>query len=150
MSQNTTTTRPLSPGDEIHVVAEHGVLLFGGAYKRGDTLTVSQKQIDSQRDREGRSWADDLSDAGQLARWNEIRLGFGPWPENTARWVHGSPQWAEEREAARKRAWAVIDPAERAEARERVEEEFGKAPSTSRTLNSASSAPQRPSGNVNR
>ncbi|GAA3743918.1 hypothetical protein GCM10022239_19180 [Leifsonia bigeumensis] len=150
MSTDTkTTARALAAGDEIHVLAG-GLLIFGLALKRGDTLTVTQRQIDGQTDTVGNNWTRDLSDEAQLERWREIRLGFGPFPDDLRRWLYGSPQWAVEREAARQRAWAIIDPVERAAAREAVEIEYGPGLPTSRTLNAAPAAQQRPSGNRGR
>lgn len=146
---STKTAKPLKAGDQIHVLAG-GVLFFGEALRRGDSITVTQRQIDEQRDTVGNSWADDLSEAAQLNRWGEVRLGFGPWPADLHTWLHGSPEWQEERESARQRAWRIESPTERAAARAKVEEEFGAAPSTSKTINKAPTTSDHPSGNASR
>lgn len=78
----------------------------------------------------GRSWLDTVDDPGS-------RVQRGQWPASEPRWTFGDPQWAEEREEARKRAWSLQDPEERAAARAAVEAEYGPAPSTSKALNSA-------------
>jgi hypothetical protein len=126
----------------LHVLSG-GLLLFGEARKRGDVLTVTQRDIDAQRDREGRSWCDDLSEAAQLDRWGSIRLGLGPWPEDLAVWTEvGDPVWVEHRERARREAYSQPTAEARDAAVREVRRIYGEAPSTSRTLNAATSSPE--------
>jgi len=150
MNLKSPTAHPLKAGETIHVLAG-GLLIFGWAYKRGDEITVTQKQLDGTRDRNDNSWADDISETAQLDRWNEQRIGIGAWPEGLGKWTYGAPDWQEQREAARKRAWAILHPEERAAALHAVEQEFGKAPVTSVTLNAAPArALINPTGNASR
>lgn len=130
----TTKTRPLKAGDRIHILAARGVLLFGLALRRGDELEVTQAQLDSSRDRLDRSWCDDVSENAQRDRWGEVRIGLGPWPEDTPKLVPGSVEHAEAREAARRAAWAITNPEERAAALQRVSEDYGPLGATSRTV----------------
>lgn len=48
---------------------------------RGDELEVTPAYVEATRDRWGESWAEDLSDEAQLARWHELRFGQGPRPQ---------------------------------------------------------------------
>ena len=126
---------PAKPGDTIHVLCG-GILAFGLALRRGHSLTLTGEQVASTIDLNGNSWLDDVSDAGQLARWGDIRFGFGPFPADLLPWVPGSRDHTEARERARKAAHRLDDPQARAEALAEVARKFGAAP-TSRTTNEA-------------
>lgn len=130
----TAKPRRLQPGEHFHVLSPRGALIAGAAYRRGDTLTLTAEQIESQRDRLGNSWADDVSEAGQLARWGEVRIGLGPWPEDTPKLLPGSVEHSEAREAARRAAHALQNPDTRLAALRAVEADFGPSPATSRTV----------------
>ena len=67
----------------------------------------------------------------QIEKWGEVRIGVGPFPEGTSRYIRGDADWAEAREFARRAAWAETDPERQAAARAAVEAEFGPAPTTS-------------------
>lgn len=135
MTKTTSDPIPVSVGDVLHVLCG-GLLAFGLALKRGDVITVTGEMVQSTIDRNGDSWCSDLSEAGQLARWGDVRFGLGAWPQDLMPWLPGSPEAFEAREEARKRAHRLEDPHERAEALAEVQRVFGSAP-TSRTLNSA-------------
>lgn len=123
----------LQTGDVVHFTT---ALPFGGDIRpRGTSITLTPQLIEGTIDRLGNSWLDEVDEPGS-------RIGRGPWPTDEPRWVYGSPDWSEEREAARRRAWAVIDPEERAAARAEVERVYGPAEATSRTLSAPKSSPQ--------
>jgi hypothetical protein len=127
--------RPAQVGDTIHVLCG-GVLVLGLALRRGHSLVLTEEDIAGTRDRLGDSWCDDLSDAGQLARWGDIRFGFGPFPADLLPYVPGSRDHTEARERARKSAHRLADPQAKAEALAEVTRRFGDAP-TSTTINAA-------------
>jgi hypothetical protein len=116
-------------GDVIHVKVS-GFTGFGSTWTRGAEIKLSALDIGSSINREGSSWID------RELRHPDGRLGSGPWPEGLAKLVHGSPEWAEQREAARREAHAR-PASERLDALQRVREEFGESTPTNRTLNRA-------------
>lgn len=137
MSADTITATPerkLQAGDEIHFL--RAVLAWGEAFHRGASLVLTSDHIARTIDREGRSWLDAVDTDG-------ARIGRGPWPAGEPTWVHGDPDWAEQREAARRRAWSIIDPTDRAAARQAVEAEYGPSAPTSRTLGAPTSSPDQ-------
>ena len=71
----TTDNEPIKAeaGMVLHVLAG-GVLCFGGAFRRGDVIRLSEEDVEGTRDRNGDSWLDDLSETAQLARWGEVRI----------------------------------------------------------------------------
>ena len=129
-------------GDIIHAVATGMHLprttsLWGGApavlLVRGQSITVTEDMIEASRDRHGNvTWPAMVHDeAAQLRRWGKIHIAPGEPPANMRPWIHGDPEWSEQREIARKAAWAETDPQRRAAALQRVTEVYGKAPTTS-------------------
>lgn len=97
--------------------------------QRGQTVTITADML------EASPWiARYLGDEpGQVERWGEVRIAPGPFPDDAMPWAYGSPAWQEQREDARRRAWAIADPEERAAARAEVERRFGPAPQTSKS-----------------
>lgn len=130
----TTKSNGAKAGAKIHFL--DATTTFGFVFNRGDEIVLTADNIEMATDKNGVSWLDDLSEDAQVARWGRVRIGLGPWPESAAKWFYGDPEWAELREQARKRAWRAF-PEDRAAALAAVEEEFGPAPSTSKTLNRA-------------
>lgn len=114
-----------------------GLIIFGNVHKRGDQIELTAERIEGNRDRLGRSWLDDLSEEGQLARWGEVRVGVGPWPEDLPAWSYGDPLWQMAREQACRAAWRHEDAATRRQALAEVEQIYGPARPTSRTVNSS-------------
>jgi hypothetical protein len=139
----TTTDNPIpvGPGDVLHCLGS--VLVFGNAWKRGDTFTLSREMVQATVDLNGDTWLDDLSESAQVRRWGEPRIGVGPWPEDLLHpWVPGSRDEAEARELARKRAHRLDDPEAKRQALAEVQRVFGAAP-TSQTLNKAANPSAR-------
>lgn len=137
MSADTITTTPegkLHEGDAIHFL--RAVTGWGDIRQRGYERRLSAADIAATINREGASWLDEIDTDG-------ARIGRGSWPAGEPTWTYGSPDWQEQREAARKRAWAVMDPDERAAARKAVELEYGPAAPTSNTLSAPTSSPEQ-------
>jgi hypothetical protein len=145
MTMTTDQARPVSVGDTLHVLAG-GVLVFGNAWKRGDAFTLTPRMVESTLDINGDSWLDDLSEAGQLSRWGSVKFGLGPFPADLHPWIPGSRDEAEAMELARKAAWRLDDPRERAEALAELDRVFGHPETSttiSRTVPSGSTPPAR-------
>lgn len=108
---------------------------FGGhseVGRRGQVIDLTPQDVEASRDRAGNSlWS--LSPQEQRDRWGEQRFGIGPWPDGEDVFVRGSVEWAEAREAARREAWQAPASQRRAALAD-VEEKFGPAPVTSKTL----------------
>lgn len=87
-------------------------------------------------DRSGRCKLLDLIDDedAQVRAWGRVVIRRGSWPEGVSRLERGSHEWDQAREAARRQAHLIEDEAERQSGLRRVTEEFGSAPSTSKTL----------------
>lgn len=129
-------------GDVVHATATGMQLprttsLWGGPpallLTRGDRIIITEELIEASRDRNGNvTWPTMVHDeAAQLRRWGKIHLAPGEPPEGMQPWERGSADWAEQREIARKAAWAEVDPQRRAAALQRVTEVYGAAPTTS-------------------
>ena len=148
------TTRIAAPGERVTVLLDGlsiatGAGALGGAgmtLTRGQTFVVTDALIEASRDRNGDlGWPKLVHDeAAQLAFWGRRMLAPAPPPGFLARAAedvvedltvpeYGTPDWAEARETARKAAWNVEAPRERALARAAVERRFGAAPLTSST-----------------
>lgn len=132
----TTDTIKAGPGDLLHVLVS-GTTAFGWVWSRGDSILLNPEQVELTRDRDGRSWLDDLSEDAQIRRWGRPRFGIGPWPAELHRWTPGSPEAEVAREDARRLAWSHDDPRVREQALAEVDQIFGPAPTTSRTTNAA-------------
>lgn len=142
----TESTRIVQPGEQVHAIASGltiptGTGLMGASIvlRRGQTLTVSSAFIEASRNRHGDlGWPAIVDDDDeQVRRWGRVHLRRGPAPDDMLPWEPGTPEHAEAREAARRRAWAVLDPAERREALADVERVYGPPAVTSTTLNRA-------------
>lgn len=151
-----TTTNPLArPAESFHWLVS-GIIwhakaanLFAGTSaisERGQTVTITAEMLDAS------PWIARYlgNDEAQIARWGEVRIAPGAFPSDVLRWTPGSVEHAEAREGARRRAWAILDPAERAAAREAVERDYGPAAPTSRTLSAPTSSPEQRAANEQR
>lgn len=138
------TSRIAAPGERVTALLDGlsiatGAGALGGAgmtLARGQTLVVTDALIEASRDRNGAiGWPALVHDeAAQLALWGRRMLApADDVVEDLTVPEYGTPDWAEAREAARKAAWNVEDPRERALARAAVERKFGAAPLTSST-----------------
>lgn len=134
MSTTNTPGGKLREGDWVHFTRT--ISAWGDLWLRGSSVQLSADHIARTIDTTGRSWLDEIDTEG-------ARIGRGEWPAGEPTWVFGDPDWAEQREAARRRAWAILDPAERAAAREAVEREYGPAPSTSNTIANLTTSPEQ-------
>ena len=139
---DTASARTVKVGDVVHAVATGLTIvrttsLWGGdpalSLTKGDQFVVTQQMLDADLDRHGRpGWSGIVHDENaQFAKWGRVYVAPGPAPEGMPSWEHGSPDWAEARETARKAAHAETDPQRRAQALRRVQEVFGAAPTTS-------------------
>lgn len=131
---------PVKPGDQIHAkltgvtfATGRGFLSASHVTKAGQTYTVTSALIEASYSASGRSWLSHLvSEDQQLAAWGEVRFGLGPAPEGIRTWNRrGDSDWVEQREQARKDAWAMPTAEARAEALAAVAEKFGPPPTTS-------------------
>lgn len=134
MTDTTTEARPLQPGEVLHVLSERGALIAGEAYRRGDTFALTAQQIENTRGRDGGSWTDDISPAGQVGRWGSVRFGIGPWPEGEPKVLPGSVLHEIERQRAREAAYALPTEQLRADALRAVAASYGRATVTSTTV----------------
>lgn len=129
------------PDDLIHFLEPVSVLTsmssfgVGRTFAYGDELTLTDEIKQANRDRTGRSMFDFIDQgADEYVRGGRAICRRGAWPEGVSRLQPGSYAFEQARSQALAEALAIADPAERGAARQRVEEEFGLAPTTSRTL----------------
>ncbi|MBT2485636.1 MULTISPECIES: hypothetical protein [unclassified Microbacterium] len=136
---------PVRPADTFHALKTGVTISVGNGFmstahitKAGENIIVTQNMIDASRDTFGNSWMSLLGDdAAQIERWGEVRFRLGRAPEGTPTWgAVGDSDWREQREDARKAAWAEADPERRAAALQTVHERFGPAPLTSTIISS--------------
>lgn len=121
----TTPGGKLAEGDIIHFRTD--VVAWGDVRKRGASVTLTAEMIARTLRRDGSSWLDEVDDP-------EGRIGRGEWPAGLPTWTYGDAEWEASRESARRRAWSVSDPQERAAARAEVERVYGPAPTTSQSV----------------
>lgn len=149
-----TGRRIAQPGEWMHSVDESGVKImrsssiFGAPsvnLLRGDEIEIHQAMLDADRDRHGRpSWSALMYDEdAQIRKWGSVRLRPGRAPQSLRPWTRGSALWAEQREIARRQAWAQPTAEGRTEALAEVHRVYGDAPVTSTVLNSAPSPSER-------
>jgi hypothetical protein len=110
--------------------------------RRGESYILTEEMLKASKNRFGQvGWPAVVADPdGQIRKWGRQYLAPGPAPAGLESWVHGSTEWREARERARREAWAQPSDAERAYALAEVQRRFGDAPVTSSTLNSAPNA----------
>ena len=127
---------PARPGDTLHVLSG-GVLAFGVALRRGDTIKLTAGMVESTLTVDGHSWLDDISTEGQTRRWGEVRFGIGPWPQDLPKWLKpGDATWLDAYNDARQDAYNMPTAAARDAALAELRTKFGDALQTSRTLRS--------------
>lgn len=142
---HTPAVRPLAPGDTVHCLKTGTTVHTGGQFMasgvvltRGDNVVITQALLDANRNRLGEPVGVALAGdpQAQLAKWGELRFALGEAPADLRPWIVGDPNWAEQRERARRAAHRETDPDRRAEALSAVTRIYGAAPvtSTSRTL----------------
>lgn len=142
MTTETETIQP-QPGDVLHILAG-GLMLFGQAYRRGDTLVLQPDHFERSRDRHGDSWLSDLSEEAQVSRWGAVKLGIGRFPSDLPTWsVVGDPVWVEQYAAARAAAYAQPSQTGRDDALRELRQRFGAPPTTSRTVKVMDSSPEQ-------
>lgn len=129
-------------GDVVHATATGMHLprttsLWGGvpalALTRGDRVVVTEEMIAADVDRNGNpGWTAMVHDPDrQVARWGRVHIAPGEPPAGMQPWERGDSEWSEQRELARKAAWAETDPQRRAAALQRVNDVYGPPPTTS-------------------
>jgi hypothetical protein len=120
------------PGDRIHALQ---AFIFGDvALRRGDTLILTKQHIELSFNTLGESSlsiADD--DDAQVAKWGNVMIGVGEFPQGVSPFVAGSADEDVERERRRQIAWANTNEDERRAELRAIRDEFGSA-KTSRTL----------------
>lgn len=129
----TTPGGMLAEGDVIHF--REPVMCFGEVRPRGSSLTLTAAMIERTVSGDGTSWLDRVDEPGG-------RIGRGPFPKDAPTWTYGDADWEAQREAARRRAWRVDDPEERAAALAAVERDYGPPAPTSTVLNSSRTSPE--------
>lgn len=130
----------------IHIVGRRRGLTVHDPVGRSRILThgqqalITPEAVELMSDSRGRCTITDLlhDPEGQRRVFGEHLFSPGPWPESASRLVPGTHAHADAREVARQRAHAELDPEARRAALAAVNEEFGPAPTTSRTLRSHS------------
>lgn len=125
------TELPL-PGTRIHAL--QAFVLCDVALRRGDTLILTQKQIDLTINAHGKSFlslADD--EDGQIEKYGEVKFGVGEFPKHLSPWVAGSPDEDIERDRRQKLAWAMTNPTDRYDELDKIRRELGST-RTSRTI----------------
>lgn len=138
------TSRSAAPGERVTVLLDGlsiatGAGALGGAgltLTRGQTFVVTDALIEASRDRNGDlGWPKLVHDPeAQAAFWGRVMLApADDVVEDLSVPEYGTPDWEEARETARKAAWRIENPQERALARAAVERKFGAAPLTSST-----------------
>jgi hypothetical protein len=120
------------PGTVIHAL--DAIVLCDVALRRGDSLTLTQKQIDLTINTRGESFLSIVDDEdAQVAKWGSRKIGPGAFPSDLTPWVKGSPDEDVERDRRRKLAWAEPDDEKRRTALRDIQRELGSKP-TSKTL----------------
>lgn len=133
-----TTAKRVEVGDIVHAVntglqIPRTASLWGGdpalILKRADSFVVTQAMLDADLDRHGRpSWTVLVHDPdAQYARWGKLYLAPGEAPADMQPWIVGDPDWREAREAARERAWRIVDEAEQKQAFQEIHRIYGPA-----------------------
>jgi hypothetical protein len=128
-----TNTKQVLPGDTFHFLKTGMVYLtdesLTGATatsRRGQTLTLTQKLIDSNKNRNGDSFFTRIGDrAYQLQRFGHLVAAPGEAPADLTWWTPNSPEQTMAAESARLVAGAIADPAERQRALRDVAATFG-------------------------
>ena len=141
----TSTTNPTEqdstaePPTMIHFLAS-GLTIqirmgWGKVMRYGDQLPITPEVVEANKDRNGRSWLELVDDEpAQVRRFGKVAFRRGPWPSDLPRYEPGSFEHAEAREIARAKAHELLDPKERAKALRAVEVQFGRGPTTNRTI----------------
>lgn len=137
-----TKTTALKPGDIIHWLrsglifriseSEHAT---SEVSKRGSELVITEAILAAGRDRNSENSPWDLADDqdGQRARWGSQGYARGSRPAGLTNYTPGTTEEEVEYGARHTAAWAVSDPASRAEALAALKAEFG-SPVTSTTI----------------
>lgn len=135
------TTNSLPPGvpTKINFVAALSIHVpapgtsGGRVMEYGMELDVTPELYELSKDRINRSWLDDLSDSAQIARWKEIKIRIGSWPEGEPRVQPGSLEWWTQYDVKRAEAFAIVDEVQQAKMLGLIAQVYGQ-PTTSRTL----------------
>lgn len=133
-----TTARRVQVGDIVHAVntglqIHRTTSLWGGdpalMLKRGDSFVVTQGMLEADLDRHGKpSWSVLVHDPdAQYAKWGKLYLAPGEAPADMEPWLPGDADWHEAREAARQRAWRIVDEQEQKAAFQEIHRRFGPA-----------------------
>lgn len=127
------------PGETIHclesglTISTGGGWITGGAVlARGQNLVVTTQLLEANRDALGRYGGPGLvhHPDEQMAVHGRLLFAPGPAPDDMTAET-GTAEWVEQREVARRAAWAEPDPARRTDALAEVERKYGAAPTTS-------------------
>lgn len=129
-------TLPVAPGDMIHA-ARGGVTIsvgngFGHVTTPGESICVTAAMIAASFDNFGQSWMSLIGDDdAQVERWGAVSFRLGRAPEGVQTWnARGDSDWVEQREAARREAWAQPTVEARNAAMAAMHARFGPAPTT--------------------
>ncbi|KQS57823.1 hypothetical protein ASG36_14625 [Geodermatophilus sp. Leaf369] len=110
-------------------VDHEGNASWAECFGYGADFIVTPEILEAARrnSRDGRSIFD-LSEEEQVARWGEVKLKRGPWPEGKTRHEPGGIRWITAREEAVYRANNLATEGEQKAARARIAAEFGPVP----------------------
>lgn len=125
----------LRSGIGFHTMTNGQHLAYVSKY--GQEIEVTPDLIDVGRDRRGRlpAWLRLLDDAeGQRAHFGEVVVMRGRFPKHLPASEPGSPEFESERRTAARQAQEIEDPDERRDALRHIEETYGTAVPTSRSL----------------
>lgn len=101
----------------------------------GSELVVSEAVRERSKDRFGKSWLDIIDDEpAQIRCWGRVMVGSGPWPSHLPKHQPGSIEASDAYETARMAAWKLPTEYARAEEFDRIRDQFGAAPVTSKTI----------------
>jgi hypothetical protein len=127
-----TNTKTATPGTRFHwlqsgMTFSLDASLSGASAisQRGQTVTLTQKLLDANRNRYGETFLDLIYDeAAQVKRWGSIVMAPGEAPEDLTPWTPNSPEETAARDDARRLAYAITDGIERQKALKAVSERF--------------------------
>lgn len=108
----------------VHAV-KSGITIAGFVLRRGETITLTESQVEDTFDRHGVSYLD-MSNEDQIARWGAIKFQPGPAPEGMAAWQDDTAARADARDAERNDALQIVDRAKRMAKLKAIDEKYGR------------------------
>jgi hypothetical protein len=133
-----TNNKKATPGDQFHWTrsgmtysvneSSSGV---GAISQRGQTVTLTQTLIDSNRNRYGETFLDLIhDDEAQVKRWKHTFMAAGEAPADMTPWTPGTVEEELAREDASRKVYAIPAGIERQRALRDIAATFGAPPSS--------------------